>query len=130
MSYSRAKLADEILTRMKTEDEKKLARKTAAYLIAAGKTSELNSLTRDMMQLQKSEEKIVELDAVSAHPLSTEQIKNIEKAVKAISPNAEEIIINRKIDQGVIGGVRLEFANHLLDLSAGAKLNKLKQLTG
>ncbi|HEX5797834.1 MAG TPA: F0F1 ATP synthase subunit delta [Candidatus Saccharimonadales bacterium] len=129
MSFSRAKLADKTVDLMSTEDEKTLAKKLAAYLIETGKTSELNSLSRDIMQARKSRDGIVELTAISAHKLSDEQIKAIEKTVIQMSPNAKEVIVNERIDGAVVGGVRLEFANHLLDLSVSAKLNKLKQLT-
>lgn len=71
----------------------------------------------------------MELTAISSHKLSDVQIESIKTTVKKISPNADNIIVNEKIDGSVIGGVRLEFANHLLDLSVSAKLNKLKQLT-
>lgn len=129
MSFSRTKLADKIVDLIDKEDRSKLVQKIAAYLIENGKTSELNSLSRDVMQVRKSRDKIVELTAISSHKLSTPQIEAIKKTVFKMSPNAKEIIINERIDKSVIGGVRLEFANHLLDLSVSAKLNKLKQLT-
>ncbi|MEX2014732.1 MAG: F0F1 ATP synthase subunit delta [Candidatus Saccharimonadales bacterium] len=129
MSFSRTKLADKVVKLMDEEDQKSLSKKLAAYLIETGKTSELNSLSRDIMQIRKSQDGIVELTAISAHKLSAPQIDEIEKTVGRISPNAKEIIINERIDESVVGGVRLEFANHLLDLSVSAKLNKLKQLT-
>ena len=129
MSFSRTKLADKIVDLIDKEDRSKLVQKIAAYLIENGKTSELNSLSRDVMQVRKSRDKIVELTAITSHKLSAPQIEAIKKTVFKMSPNAEEIIINERIDESVIGGVRLEFANHLLDLSVSAKLNKLKQLT-
>lgn len=129
MSFSRAKLADKIVQLMAKEDQKKIAKKIAAYLIENGRTSELNSLSRDVVQARKSRDSIVELTAVSSHRLSASQIEEIKRTVLKISPNAKKININERIDRSVIGGVRLEFANHLLDLSVSAKLNKLKQLT-
>lgn len=129
MSFSRNKLADKITQMLGNEDKAKIAKEVAAYLIETGKTSELNSLSRDIMQVRKSQDDIVELTAISSHELSEQQIDAIKQAVYKISPNAKEIIVNRTIDPSVIGGVRLEFANHLLDLSVSARLNKLKQLT-
>ena len=46
-----------------------------------------------------------------------------------IYPNTKKIIVTHVIDPGVIGGVRLNFANKQLDLSAKAKLNRFRQLT-
>lgn len=129
MNFSRAKLADRIVQMLDKQSQQSLARKVAAYLIETGKTSELNSLSRDIMQARKAQDGVVELTALSSHKLSSAQLEDIKKTVFKISPNAKDIIINEKVDRSVIGGVRLEFANHLLDLSVGAKLNKLKQLT-
>ena len=129
MSFSRKKLADEILQRLGSGSQDELAKKVAAYLIENGKTSELNSLSRDIMQVRKSQDGVVELTALSSHKLSEDQIEEVKSVVMRVSPNAKKIIINQKIDESVIGGVRLEFANHLLDLSVSAKLSKLKQLT-
>jgi len=129
VSFSRKKLADEILQRLGSGSQDELAKKVAAYLIENGKTSELNSLSRDIMQVRKSQDGVVELTALSSHKLSEDQIEEVKSVVMRVSPNAKKIIINQKIDESVIGGVRLEFANHLLDLSVSAKLSKLKQLT-
>lgn len=129
MSFSRTKLADKTAEMMDSQPQDALAKKIAAYLVENGKTSELNSLSRDIMQVRKSRNHIVELTAISSHKLSEDQIEEIKKTVLKISPNAKKIIINKRVDRSVVGGVRLEFANHLLDLSVSAKLNKLKQLT-
>lgn len=129
MSFSRTKLANQVVKLLDTDDRETLSKKIAAYLIESGKQSELNSLSRDIIQIRKSEGNIVELTAVTAHNMSDTQIDMIKETVSKFSPNAKEIIINQKIDASVTGGVRLEFANHLLDLSVSAKLNKLKQLT-
>lgn len=129
MRFSRIKLADEIVRRLGKGRQKTLAKQIAAYLIETGKTSELNSLSRDIMQARKGRDSVVELTAISSHQLSPPQIEAINKVVREISPNAKKIIVNERIDESVVGGVRLEFANHLLDLSVGAKLSKLKQLT-
>lgn len=129
MSFSRVKLADQIVQMLGKQNQQSLAKKVAAYLIETGKTSELNSLSRDIMQARKARDGIVELTALSSHKLSDTQLDGIKKTVSKFSPNAKEIIVNEKIDESVVGGVRLEFANHLLDLSVAAKLNKLKQLT-
>lgn len=128
-SFSRVKLADKVAEMLAKQSEKSLAKKIAAYLIEKGKTNELNSLSRDIMQARKNRDNIIELTAISSHALSETQLEAIKRTVLKISPKADKVIINQKIDESIIGGVRLEFANHLLDLSVSAKLNKLKQLT-
>jgi F0F1-type ATP synthase delta subunit len=129
MSFSRISLAVEIAKRLGSRQPKKLAKSIAAYLIENDKTSELNSLQRDIMQIRGEESKTVELTAITAHHLEQAQLRAIERLVKKIYPDCREVFINQTVDESVVGGVRLEFANQLLDLSASYKLNKLRQLT-
>ncbi len=130
MSFSRSTLADEIAKDINSyKSNKKLAKAIAAYLIEEGKTSELNSLERDIMQLRSVKNGIAELTAITSHPLEERQVKEIESLVKRLDPAYKTVIINQSIDESVIGGVRLELANQLLDLSVSSKLNKLRQLT-
>lgn len=129
MSFSRTSLATEIASRLKDGGDKSLTKSIAAYLIENGKTSELNSLERDITELRSTESGVVELSAISAHPLEQSQIDGIEQIVRKINPQCKRIIVNQTLDESVIGGIRLEFANQLLDLSASSKLSKLRQLT-
>jgi F0F1-type ATP synthase delta subunit len=106
-----------------------LAVETAAYLIDAHRTSELESLLRDVMQY-RADHGIVEVIAVSAFPLNEKVHDDISAEVRKLYPGSKEIIVSHRLDSTVVSGVRLEFANQLLDLSVRNKLNKLKQLTG
>lgn len=130
MSFSRSILADEIANALKSPSKsKKVVRSVAAYLIENGKTSELNSLERDIMELRAEKDGVIELTALSSHELGEKQLKEIERLVKKQYPRCKQVIINQSIDESVVGGVRLELANQLLDLSAQAKLSKLRHLT-
>jgi F0F1-type ATP synthase delta subunit len=107
---------------------KKLINEVAGYLLDANRTSELDSIARDLVDY-RAEHGIVEVTAVSAHKLTESAIKEVKSKVKQIYPNARKIIINQQIDVAQIGGVRLEFPGRQLDLSLRAKVNKFKQLT-
>jgi F-type H+-transporting ATPase subunit delta len=100
----------------------------AAYLLVEGRTNELDSLLRDIMQY-RADKGIVEVIAVSAHKLTDKVTRDIEAQIRELFPHAKQIIITEEIDETVIGGVRLELANQQLDLSVRAKLNNFKQLT-
>lgn len=128
MKFSRQTIANEIAKRVSAGKTARLPKSIAAYLIENNKTSELNSLERDVIQRRAELENIVELNAISAHPLGKIQISTIERTVKKLYPSCRSVIVNQRIDESVIGGVRLEFANQLLDMSASAKLSKLRQL--
>lgn len=111
-----------------------LSREIAAYLLETRRTSELASLMRDLMQV-RADRGIVEVTAVTAHPLGAAVRTDIVKKIQthlltaAGAPAASKLIISQQLDPSVVGGVRLELANQQLDLSVRAKLNRFKQLT-
>jgi F0F1-type ATP synthase delta subunit len=108
--------------------ERQLSREIAAYLLNVRRTSELDSLLRDVMQI-RADRGIVEVVAATAHPLTPTVIADIEKNIRTHFPTAKKVIVSEIHDDEVVGGVRLELANQQLDLSVRAKLNRFKQLT-
>lgn len=118
-------LAERSLGRMSA---KSFSEQIAAYLLAEGRTSELEPLLRDIMQY-RAEHGIVEVIAVSAHPLTADVHTDIERHIKNVFPDAKQIIVSEELQPDVVGGVRLELPNQQLDLSVRAKLSRFKQLT-
>lgn len=124
--FPRKRLADYALKGLRAGD-RQIAEKIAAYLVLEGKTSEVNSLARDILQLQTDKFGLVEVTAVSAHQLDEDSRRQIEGMVRRTHPQAKKIIINERVDEGVIGGIRLEFANELLNNTVDARLNNLRE---
>ena len=110
------------------KNENQLSREIAGYLLSARRTSELNSVLRDVMEI-RAERGIVEVIAVTAFPLTDSLRADIKANVRTHFPTASTVIVSESRDESVVGGVRLEFANQQLDLSVRAKLNRFKQLT-
>lgn len=104
------------------------AQEVAAYLVAERRVNELDSLLRDIMQY-RADHGIVEVLAISAHPLTEAIRKQIEVQVRELYPAAEQVVITYQPDVSVVGGVRLELANQQLDLTVRNSLNRFKQLT-
>ncbi|HET7630127.1 MAG TPA: F0F1 ATP synthase subunit delta [Candidatus Saccharimonadales bacterium] len=102
------------------------ARAIAAYLMDSGRERELDSLVRDIMSL-RADQGIVELTAISAHPLTATALKQIEAVVREVRPQAEQVVINQEVRPSLIGGVRLKMVHHELDLSLRGRLNQLKR---
>ena len=126
---SRHKIAAAIAERIDLgRDEQVLSREIAGYLLSVRRTSELNSVLRDVMEI-RAERGIVEVTAVTAFPLTGSVRADIEANVRTHFPTAGTIIVSEAHDDDVVGGVRLELANQQLDLSVRAKLNRFKQLT-
>lgn len=105
-----------------------LSREIAAYLLTEGRTGELDSIMRDVMQC-RVDQGVVEVVATDARPVSSRAKQDITNLVRAQFPQAKQIIISEELDPTIIGGVQLELANQQLDLSVRAKLNRFKQLT-
>lgn len=104
------------------------AKEIAAYLMAERRVSELDSIIRDIIQY-RADHGIVEVVALSAHPLTDEIRKQIEIQTRQLYPEAKQVIISYQHEPSVVGGVRLEVGNQQLDLSVRNKLNLFKQLT-
>ena len=126
---SRHKIAAAIADRIDlARSDKALSREIAGYLLSVKRTSELNSVLRDVMEI-RAERGILEVTAVTAFPLTDRLRGDIEANVRTHFPAAKTVIVSESRDESVVGGVRLELANQQLDLSVRAKLNRFKQLT-
>src|SRR5438105_2544218 len=72
-----------------------MSQEVAAYLLDAGRTGELDSLIRDIMQY-RADHGIVEVNAVSAHELTDKVRSDIEAQVRVLKPHAKQIIITHR----------------------------------
>lgn len=125
--FSRSKLADYIAGELnKGTSAEELAQVIASYLSTHNKTSELNSLMRDVMEARAQQNGLVELKASSAFPLTLEQKADIEQTVKNVYTNAKKLIIHHDKDAGSIGGINISLPHSQLDLSVQTKLNRLR----
>jgi len=129
MKQPRSKISNYISeTSLKDGISKKLGKEIAAYLLYENRTSDLDSILRDVRQ-NWADNGQVEVIAVSAFKLSEKVINDIKKQISKLYPNAKKIIVTEQHDPSVIAGVRLELANQQLDLTVLSKLNKFKQLS-
>ena len=122
--FSRSSLTNYIVDNLDSAD---ISSKVAAFLIDNGKTSDLDSILRDVTEAQAVKNGIVELTARSAFPLDAGTKESINDLVRAQYQGVKQIIIHEVIDKSAIGGVNLEFANANLDLTIRTKLNKLRE---
>lgn len=122
--FSRASLTDYIVDNLGSVD---ISSKVAAFLIDNSKTSDLDSILRDVTQARAVKNGIVELTARSAFPLDANTKESINGVVRRQYQGVKKIIIHEVIDTTAIGGVNVEFANANLDLTIRTKLNKLRE---
>jgi F-type H+-transporting ATPase subunit delta len=126
---SRPELAEVIAKRtLHVSDVHHLEQAIAGYLLEQDRTDDIESLMRDVLKYRASLG-YIEATVVSAYPLTSELVKSIEAILKSEYPGAKSYVLNQRIDESVVGGVRLEMAGEELDLTVRAKLNTLKRLT-
>jgi len=126
---SRPELAEVIGERtLHVSDTGTLEKAIASYLLEEGRTDDIESLMRDVLKY-RAKNGYVEATVVSAFPLSEALTSEVTAALKSEFPGAKGYVLNQRIDEDVIGGVRLEMAGEELDLTIRAKLNILKRLT-
>ena len=109
-------------------DTKKLALEIAAYLLLENRVHELDSVMRDVIAY-RAERGVVEAEAVSAHELTNNVKEDIKVLMKQNYPDAKTITISERIDESVIGGVRVVLPHEQLDLTVRSKLSNFKRLT-
>lgn len=104
-----------------------LVQRVAAYLSTDASHIDIDSLIRDVMQY-RLERGYVEAVAVSAHPVDARVIKDITALLREHFPDAKHIRVDQRIDESLVGGVRIELPQESLDLSIKSKLNLFKRL--
>jgi F-type H+-transporting ATPase subunit delta len=113
---------------LKNGVERNYSKEIAAYLLSEKRTTELDSILRDI-QTDWANEGYVEAICYSAFKLNEANIAEIKQKLKAYYQDAKQIIITEVHDPSVIGGVVIKLADKQLDLSIETKLNKFKYLT-
>lgn len=127
-TYSRSKLVNYIVEAInKGAGINVLAKQVAAYLIDAGKISELDSVMRDAQDLRATQSGVVELEVRSAHTIDADHINQIEAVAKQQYPGSSKVILDTVHDESVVGGANLSFAHSNFDITVRAKLNRLKE---
>lgn len=128
------KIARHILARSLAEstlhlqDQKQLAREIAAYLLAERRTSELESILRDIMEY-RAERGILEAEVVTAHEVQPHVLDDVRQLLQSAYPNAKTVHVGTRHDASVIGGLRVDMPNEQLDMTVAGKLANFKRLT-
>jgi F0F1-type ATP synthase delta subunit len=129
MKLSRTKLAKIISTQtLQSGISKTLATDIAKILLETNQTNSLDSLMRDV-SLNWASQGYIDVIARSAFPLSEKIKKDINRLINQHYPDVKNIKIVEVLDDAVVAGVVLEFADQQLDLSIETKLNKFKHFT-
>lgn len=122
---SRRKLADQAARRIAGGEAKAtVLRELAAYLMDSGRQREAELLVRDI-ETALLQHGVAVGTVVSARKLSADALITIEGFVKHHYKNVTKVVLRERLDERVIGGVRLELADKQLDATIQTKLDKL-----
>ena len=106
---------------------KALAKSVAAYLLEERRSSELDSLLRDVQKLRAQAGHVEVLAKMAREPLNQDLLKQMGRPFKALYPGAKSVTVTPVGDAHVIGGASLELAEQRLDLSIARRLRRFKQ---
>ena len=102
MAFARTELAEIIGKKLQSSaSSRTLASEVAAFLMEENRTHDLESLMRDVMAFRESQG-IVEAEVSSAHPISTEIMREVRQLITDKYPNAKKIIVHQHIDENII----------------------------
>ena len=85
----------------------------------------LEEIIRHFKELAQRHEQIVEAYVVSATPLKEEQRERLNALLKA--KLKQEIILHERLDPHVIGGLRVEVGQYVIDSTVYTSLNNLNK---
>lgn len=124
-SLSRRKLAERVATRLANGDAKHtVLKELAAYLIDTRRVHEAELIVRDI-ETSLAQKGTVVATVTSARALSPESLGDLESYITELYSTAEQVVLRARIDESLIGGVKLDMPGKSLDASVKAKLDKL-----
>lgn len=128
MKISLKKYAEALVVSLENEkDSKKTAQKinTLLKILTKRKQSKLiKRLPEIFKKIWLERNKQVEVTAVLPYETSPEELKKLEKLIEGVLK--KEVFITTRIDKEIIGGMKLEFDDYLVDATVKTQLKNLK----
>lgn len=114
--------ADELLA---GESVRSLSRRLAAVLVANKGLNELDLLVDDIVQILEERGKLAKAVVTSAKPLTPQLRQKLTQQIRTAA-KVDKVFLAEEIDESLIGGVRVETANHSWDKSLARQLSMIK----
>jgi ATP synthase F1 delta subunit len=105
-----------------------IAEGLAAYLIEERRIGDKNAILRDVEKQMYLQESTLYIRTTSVNEL-TDEVKSSIEAIFNKSSDAKKIVISSEINKDVIGGVRCQTTDQVLDLTIRRQLQLLKGAT-
>jgi len=125
-AFSRRSLANYAVEQLlANQSPAQLSKYLAAALIASKRQDQADLLLADINQELESRGRLANATVTSATKLSAELRKSLSSQVKKAA-KVDQVSLNEQIDPSVIGGIRIETANHTWDKTVARKLSEIK----
>jgi F0F1-type ATP synthase delta subunit len=122
---SRRRIADSAAKRIASGEPKtSVLREVAAYLIDSRRTRETELIARDI-ETALIDRGVIVGTVVSARKLTASAKEMIDSFVKHHYENVKTVVLRERVDESLIGGVRIELPDRQLDASVANTLDKL-----
>jgi F-type H+-transporting ATPase subunit delta len=128
-SFSRRQLANYAVERILSRQTNQMAESLAAGLIVINKQKEVDLLMSDINQILEDRGLRAKATITSTRPLSEDLKSEITDSVKKLAA-VDKVKLEEVIDPSLIGGIRIETANHSLDGSLKSRLARLGAADG
>lgn len=103
-----------------------VAKQLAASMIASGKAKDHELLISDIQQEFEDRGLVANARVTSAHKLSDGQLKRLVFDIKKIT-GVKDVNLDQRFDKDVLGGFKLETANHAWDKTTAKILKTIKE---
>jgi F0F1-type ATP synthase delta subunit len=110
------------------ENRQETLREAAAWLIATGRTRQVDYLVQDVAMVL-AQDGYLAARVTTARPIDTKVKREVEGFLSRLT-QTERIELTTDVDTDLLGGLRLETPNGSLDTSLRTKLTALATLGG
>ena len=106
-------------------DMKDLIPGLAQLLVEQKMTGQVDLLLRDIAREQEKQLGVTQVSATTARAISDQLKKQIAATSKDMC-NAKDVVLSSSVDESLLGGVVLQTADEVVDMSVKAKLKALR----
>ena len=116
----------EILVGTPAKQQKDVIRNFLKYLLANNRLRLADKIATEFASHIEHLNKEEKIEVTSARPLSEKLRKEIRGLMKE-TLEVKNVVLNEKIDAGLLGGVRIVWGDEVVDASLKERLNQLKK---
>lgn len=109
----------------KDDNIKDAVRKFIKVLVDNNDISKSDKIVEEFIKIWDRENGIINAKVASARKLDNESVKSINDYILE-SSKAKEVVLDKKIDKNILGGVIIKFGDKVIDGSLKMKLKELK----